>query len=263
MELGALVCTARSPKCADCPVADRCTWRAAGYPAWNGPPRRGQTLRRHRSAVPRRAAGRAALQRRAGGRRRTRRRLGRPDQRERCLASLLTDGLAVGGRPLGAARLNERVMTWLTNLPPPLALRNGAAIPVIGLGTWPLRGAESAAQVRTAIESGYRLIDTAENYQNEDGVGQGIRDSGIDRERDLRDHEVQPEVAQRRRGPHRVRGQPEAARHRLHRPAAGALAQSRPGSLRRRGARAAGPAGRRAAARDRHLELQARPTCTG
>ena len=66
-------------------------------------------------------------------------------------------------------------------LAPTLALRNGAAIPVIGLGTWPLRGAESAAQVRTAIESGYRLIDCAENYQNEDGVGQGIRDSGIDR----------------------------------------------------------------------------------
>ncbi len=67
------------------------------------------------------------------------------------------------------------------HLAPTLALRNGAAIPVIGLGTWPLRGAESAAQVRTAIEAGYRLIDTAENYRNEEGVGQGIRDSGIDR----------------------------------------------------------------------------------
>ena len=41
--------------------------------------------------------------------------------------------------------------------------------------------AECAAQIRTAIESGYRLLDTAENYRNEDGVGQGIRDSGIDR----------------------------------------------------------------------------------
>ena len=43
MELGALVCTARNPNCADCPVADCCTWRRAGYPAWNGPPRRGQS----------------------------------------------------------------------------------------------------------------------------------------------------------------------------------------------------------------------------
>lgn len=64
---------------------------------------------------------------------------------------------------------------------PTRKLLHGAEIPVIGLGTYPLRGAESAAQVVTAIEAGYRLIDTAEAYRNEDGVGQGIRDSGIDR----------------------------------------------------------------------------------
>jgi 2,5-diketo-D-gluconate reductase A len=66
-------------------------------------------------------------------------------------------------------------------LAPTVKLRNGAEMPVLGLGTWPLRGAECAAAVRTAIESGYRLVDTAENYRNEDGVGQGIRDSGVDR----------------------------------------------------------------------------------
>lgn len=37
MELGALVCTARNPTCAQCPIADRCAWRAAGYPAYAGP----------------------------------------------------------------------------------------------------------------------------------------------------------------------------------------------------------------------------------
>lgn len=42
MELGALVCTARSPRCGDCPVAEACAWRAAGYPADDGPPRKGQ-----------------------------------------------------------------------------------------------------------------------------------------------------------------------------------------------------------------------------
>jgi A/G-specific adenine glycosylase len=42
MELGALVCAARTPKCADCPVADQCAWRLAGSPAHAGPPRRGQ-----------------------------------------------------------------------------------------------------------------------------------------------------------------------------------------------------------------------------
>jgi 2,5-diketo-D-gluconate reductase A len=64
---------------------------------------------------------------------------------------------------------------------PTITLRNGAAIPVLGIGTSPLRGDECATQVRTAIEAGYRLVDTAENYRNEDAVGQGIRDSGVDR----------------------------------------------------------------------------------
>ena len=54
-------------------------------------------------------------------------------------------------------------------------------MPVLGLGTSPLQGAEAATAVRTAIETGYRLIDTAENYHNEDAIGRGIRDSGIDR----------------------------------------------------------------------------------
>lgn len=64
---------------------------------------------------------------------------------------------------------------------PTLTLLHGATIPVLGLGTWPLRGDDAAAAVRTAIDAGYRLVDTAENYRNEDGVGQGIKDSGIDR----------------------------------------------------------------------------------
>lgn len=64
---------------------------------------------------------------------------------------------------------------------PTVTLRNGAELPVLGLGTYPLRGAECAAAVRTAIEAGYRLIDTAENYRNEEGVGQGLRDSGLER----------------------------------------------------------------------------------
>lgn len=65
---------------------------------------------------------------------------------------------------------------------PTITLAHGAEIPAIGLGTWPLLGAEGATAVRTAIEAGYRLIDTAENYRNEEAVGQGVRDSGIPRE---------------------------------------------------------------------------------
>jgi len=43
MELGALVCTAANPSCTRCPVADQCAWRAAGHPAYDGPPRKVQT----------------------------------------------------------------------------------------------------------------------------------------------------------------------------------------------------------------------------
>jgi A/G-specific adenine glycosylase len=43
MELGALVCTARTPRCVDCPVIASCAWQRAGRPAYDGPPRRGQT----------------------------------------------------------------------------------------------------------------------------------------------------------------------------------------------------------------------------
>ena len=43
MELGALVCTATSPRCATCPIAELCAWRAAGSPAYDGPPRKVQS----------------------------------------------------------------------------------------------------------------------------------------------------------------------------------------------------------------------------
>jgi 2,5-diketo-D-gluconate reductase A len=66
-------------------------------------------------------------------------------------------------------------------LAPTVQLIHGSTIPVLGFGTSPLQGAEAATAVRAAIEAGYRLIDTAENYHNEDAVGRGIRDSGIDR----------------------------------------------------------------------------------
>ncbi|WP_115788144.1 aldo/keto reductase [Arthrobacter silvisoli] len=58
----------------------------------------------------------------------------------------------------------------------------GVRIPLIGLGTWPMVGEEAADAVARAIGHGYRHIDTAENYANEDAVGEGIRRSGIPRE---------------------------------------------------------------------------------
>src|SRR5215207_1170318 len=65
---------------------------------------------------------------------------------------------------------------------PTILLNNGQYIPQIGFGTSPLNDKEVAPLVVAAIEAGYRHIDTAYRYNNEKGVGRGIRDSGIDRE---------------------------------------------------------------------------------
>ena len=64
---------------------------------------------------------------------------------------------------------------------PNLTLNDGTQIPQLGFGVFQIPPAETAAAVRTALEIGYRHIDTAEMYQNETGVGDGIRDFGIDR----------------------------------------------------------------------------------
>jgi 2,5-diketo-D-gluconate reductase A len=65
---------------------------------------------------------------------------------------------------------------------PTLTLNDGNRIPQLGLGTWPLNDAEVAPAVVSAVEVGYRHIDTAYRYGNERGVGRGIRDSGARRE---------------------------------------------------------------------------------
>lgn len=63
-----------------------------------------------------------------------------------------------------------------------VALAGGVQLPQMGLGTWPMNDDEAAVAVKSALQIGYRHLDTAENYRNEAGVGQGIRDSGVARE---------------------------------------------------------------------------------
>jgi 2,5-diketo-D-gluconate reductase B len=58
----------------------------------------------------------------------------------------------------------------------------GARIPAIGLGTWELRGRTCARLVEQALRLGYRHIDTAQIYENESEVGEGLRASGISRD---------------------------------------------------------------------------------
>lgn len=65
---------------------------------------------------------------------------------------------------------------------PTHALNDGSTLPAIGFGTYPLKGADGVTAIRGAIESGYRLIDTAVNYENEREVGEAIRSSGVPRE---------------------------------------------------------------------------------
>ena len=62
-----------------------------------------------------------------------------------------------------------------------VTLRNGVIMPKLGFGVFQVSGDETARCVSDAIEVGYRHIDTAQSYMNESEVGQGIRDSGIDR----------------------------------------------------------------------------------
>jgi len=92
MELGALVCTARQPSCDACPIASDCRWRGAGFPAYDGPPRRGQAW----AGTDRQCRGRIlALAREADSVSAEGLQAAWPEdeQRERCVAGLVADGL--------------------------------------------------------------------------------------------------------------------------------------------------------------------------
>jgi 2,5-diketo-D-gluconate reductase A len=65
---------------------------------------------------------------------------------------------------------------------PNITLNDGKTIPQLGFGVWEIPNSSVAKTVVTAIEAGYRSIDTAQGYGNEEGVGQGIVDSGLPRE---------------------------------------------------------------------------------
>ena len=78
----------------------------------------------------------------------------------------------------GAARVLDRVMSQV----PVIKLNNGVEIPQLGLGVFQVPNAETVQAVTTALEAGYRSIDTAKIYDNERGVGEAVRASGLARE---------------------------------------------------------------------------------
>ncbi len=95
MELGALVCTAANPRCADCPILDACAWQAAGRPAYDGPPRKAQAW----AGTDRQCRGRllGVLRDSDGAVHVSRLEAvwGEEAQRLRCLVGLVDDGLVV------------------------------------------------------------------------------------------------------------------------------------------------------------------------
>ena len=100
---------------------------------------------------------------------------------------------------------------------PTYDLNDGTSIPAIGFGTYPLRGEDGTAAILTAIEAGYRLVDTAVNYENEVEVGEAIRRSGLPRDevrRRQQDPRPPPRVRRRDRVGARVAGPARARPHR-------------------------------------------------
>jgi A/G-specific adenine glycosylase len=102
MELGAVVCTARAPRCDACPIADQCAWRAAGYPPYRGARR---PIQKKYEGSDRQVRGvvLAALRAREGALTETELQSLWPDasQRGRAFDGLLLDGLVVGSPERG------------------------------------------------------------------------------------------------------------------------------------------------------------------
>lgn len=68
------------------------------------------------------------------------------------------------------------------NMNATITLNNGTMMPMLGFGTNVLHGPSGIEAIKTALDAGYRLIDTAQSYENEEGVGQATAESDIPRQ---------------------------------------------------------------------------------
>jgi diketogulonate reductase-like aldo/keto reductase len=82
---------------------------------------------------------------------------------------------------------------------PSLVLPGAVEMPLLGFGTWQMRGREAYDAVRLALELGYRHVDTATLYRNHAEVGRAIRDSGVPREQLFVTTKLHPDDAGRER----------------------------------------------------------------
>lgn len=116
------------------------------------------------------------------------------------LHSIVSSATWMEGRRFSSAATIEEVSEWISSLnlnvssvssfnltgakngvAPMVTLNNGIQMPILGLGTYSLTGDIAYTSVLSALNEGYRLIDTAYMYGNEEEIGRAIRDSGIDR----------------------------------------------------------------------------------
>jgi diketogulonate reductase-like aldo/keto reductase len=68
------------------------------------------------------------------------------------------------------------------SIAPTIQLASGAKMPVLGLGTWQLTGGQAVGGVQHALDLGYRLIDTAVDYENQGQIGEALRDNPVGRD---------------------------------------------------------------------------------
>ena len=80
-----------------------------------------------------------------------------------------------------SGRAPYRQPPYVGRMTPTFTLNNGVEIPALGFGVLQSSPEETAAAVQTALQVGYRHLDTAAAYRNEREVGEGIRRSGLDR----------------------------------------------------------------------------------
>jgi 2,5-diketo-D-gluconate reductase A len=82
---------------------------------------------------------------------------------------------------------------------PTVSLGPGIAMPLLGLGTWQMRGSECRRAVRYALDAGYRHLDTATMYRNERDIGRAVRESGVGRDELFITTKLAPNDASRER----------------------------------------------------------------
>src|SRR4051794_9179294 len=90
--------------------------------------------------------------------------------------SVAEEAVTRGGGGRDGTRSVESVST------PTYTLQDGTTLPAIGFGTYPLKGEEGVTAIGAALAAGYRLLDTAVNYENEAEVGEALRRSGVPRD---------------------------------------------------------------------------------